>query len=131
MAKKKTGPAKVQDDHGMLMLCKGTCCGYLFVHQGRCYDAAAGQVDATAEQAATHNKLLDQAMVHGLDTTCEIGQGSSFYVLPGSQSVTTWMGTVLGAAVVSGSTVTFRRSGRQFTGRRSKDGDAINFVRTA
>jgi hypothetical protein len=55
------------------------CLGYLYdaTAQGhRIYDAEFGAMNVTPEQAKIHNQLLDKAIVEGLDTTCEIGQGN-------------------------------------------------------
>ena len=58
-------------------------------------DSPDGRVEAiTPEQAETHNKLLSEVLITGLDTNCEVGQGGTFYYSP-AKGVTTWVGTLV------------------------------------
>jgi hypothetical protein len=52
-----------QDEDG-----KDTYLGALFFWPGHgCFDPTFGKVDVTQEEAETHNRLLDEAMLAGLD----------------------------------------------------------------
>jgi hypothetical protein len=93
---------------------KDTCLGYLFyASEHGVYDAAHGKVDVTPEQADVHNKLLDQALINGLDAHCEIGQGNTFYLREGR--IITWLATVIAPALTrQGKHCAFVRRGREF-----------------
>jgi hypothetical protein len=43
------------------------------------------------EASSIHTKLLDQALINGLDTRCEVGQGGTFHLSDGR--ISTWLGT--------------------------------------
>lgn len=107
------------------------CLGYLLASpEHGVFDAEYGKVDVTPEQAQEHNRVFDAACVKGLDETCQIGQGNTFYV--NGDEVATWLGTVLGKATHLGRRVTFTRNGRTFLskGYAKKDGDPLFFTRT-
>jgi hypothetical protein len=119
------------DEHG-----EDTCLGALFFWPGQgCFDPTFGEVDVTQEEAEIHNRLLDEAMLSGLDNGCEIGQGALFCATRGPRqdryiTVTTFNGTPVGAATMSGSrTLSFSRGSRQFRGVIRKDQDAVFFRR--
>lgn len=111
------------------------CLGYLMHFTGHgVYDAALGRVEVTPEQADIHNKLLDGAMLKGLDENCRVGQGGSFYVgsIEGRTAIKTFVGTVVSAQVtINGRSLTFRRNGNIFRGRMSNQHDLFNFRRVA
>jgi hypothetical protein len=105
---------------------KDTCLGYLFhAPEHGVYDASHGKVDITPEQADIHNMLLDQALMNGLDTHCEVGQGGTFYV-DSDGRVITWLGTEIGPAPL-GHYGTFIRNGKTFraTYSRGDDDDTV------
>lgn len=109
------------------------------------FDATFGKVEVTPEQAAAHNKLLDEALIEGLDNRCEVGQGGQFYCggVYGDPakplSVKTFTGVVLAERVRSslparrtggGLDVEFDRKGKTFRGRwKPAEGDLTFFER--
>ncbi len=94
---------------------KEVCLGYLIVHEGRAYEPTFGVVDVTAEEAETHNRLLSQAEIDGLDRNCKIGMKGVLYWSNGR--VETYMGArVSDGATKSGNTVVFTRNGKAFRG---------------
>jgi hypothetical protein len=111
------------------------CLGYLVCFEGHgVYDPSFGRVEVTRENADIHNRLLDAAMLEGLDQNCEIGMGGSFYV--GKQEGRLVIKTFLGALVSSdctqnGNSVTFVRAGNSYRGRMSHEHDLFNFRRVA
>jgi hypothetical protein len=98
---------------------KDTCLGYVFhTPEHGVYDAAHGKVDVTPEQAEIHNKLLDQALINGLDTHCEVGQGGTFYLSDGQ--IKTWLGTVIAPALSRrGKHYSFVRGGKELHARET------------
>jgi hypothetical protein len=109
------------------------CLGYLihFPEHGT-YDANLGRVDVSPDEADTHNHLLDEAMIEGLDDNCQVGQHGSFYLgkKDGRTVVQTFVGTVVSNDVSQrGSSITFRRKGRAFRGRARKHCNLFNFRR--
>lgn len=123
------------DNLGSLITLKGqnACLGSLmdFGERG-VYDAEYGRIDGlTPAEAATHNELLDQALIEGLDTRCAVGQGGNFYlkVLPHHCEVHTFTGKVVAdSVVVTGAkrrTLGFTRAGRRYKAAWPKDGDLI------
>jgi hypothetical protein len=111
------------------------CVGYLvFFKEHGVYDPSLGRVEITPEQAEIHDRLLDEAMLAGLDQNCEVGMGGSFYV--GKQDGRLVIETFLGALVSNdctqhGCVVTFTRAAKQYRGRRSRDHDLFNLRRVA
>jgi hypothetical protein len=121
---------------GSLITIAGTdnCLGYLMTFDGRgTFDAEYGRVDISKENADTHNRLLDEAMLKGLDENCEVGMGGSFYAQKDKQGksvVKTFMGTLVSDNVtISGRVLTFRRAGKVYRGRTSLEFDLFNFKR--
>jgi hypothetical protein len=123
------------------------CLGCLFhSEQHGTFDPTFGKVDVTKEQADIHNRLLDEAMLDGLDKNCEVGQGGTLYFKPGTNGtpldkrgphfvahcnqVTTWGGTVVSTNVEKkGNSITFKRAGKTYRGRLQRDADCFNFKR--
>ena len=122
---------------GSLITIAGTnqCLGDLLHAPGHgTFDPTHGRVDVSAEQAKLHNEALDKAKLEGLDANCEIGQGGYFYFSRNPMTVKTFMGTVVStdcALSASGANLTFRRAGKVYRGRLSKQNDAFNFRRIA
>lgn len=111
------------------------CLGDLMDFAGRgVYDATFGKVDVSPEDARKHNDALTQALLEGLDTNCQIGQGGTFYlgVTDGRAAVKTFTGiTVTTDVTVKGSTITFRRHGKVYRGRKQKDAECFDFRRVS
>lgn len=110
---------------------KDCCLGELihFPEHGT-FDPNFGRVDVTKEEADIHNKLLDTAMLEGMDKKCQIGQGSHAYYVGGK--VTTFIGTVISEDVaVKGLIITFRRGGKVYRGHLSRRGDSFNYRRVS
>lgn len=105
--------------------------GHLLVHEGRAFDPSFGCVDVSPADAKTHNQLLDEALLSGLDN-CRIGQGGHFYwVRKPNLRVHTWTGLLVSDNVsVQGRNITFRRNGMVFSGKITKGVESFNFVRT-
>ena len=90
-----------------------------------------GTVHCTAEEAKEHNRVLDEAMLKGLDDNCQVGQCGTFYYC-GDGQVTTFCGTVIALAARYGKVgIVFVRKGRTFKGRISKHAQCVTFMRTA
>jgi hypothetical protein len=106
-----------------------TCLGYLLDFAGRGVFSPDGKVEITKEQADTHNRLLAEAEIAGLDR-CEIGQWGTFYWSP-QKGVTTWTGVKVANYTLNQSqtVLTFRRGEKVFRGRLKKDADCFNFKR--
>jgi len=107
------------------------CLGYLMDFTGHgVFDANYGKVEVSPEHASIHNKLLDEAMLKGLDESCAVGQGGTFYYVNGQ--VTTFMGTVVSENTrINGKSLTFQRGSKTYRGRLQKDADCFNFRRVA
>ena len=138
MATKRTRLTREDlENIGSLITIKGTntCLGDLMHFAGHgTYDPDHGLVPVSKEEADTHNKLLDEARLNGLDRNCEVGQGSFFYFTGKApdRNVTTFVGTVVSTDVrVKGQSITFVRKGKTFRGRLSKNFDSFNFRRVA
>jgi hypothetical protein len=111
------------------------------------FDATFGKVPVTPEQAEIHNRLLDEALVEGLDNRCEVGQGGQFYMHGTPDStltlcVKTFTGTVvadytdIGVKPFRGKKtvfdVEFDRKGKTFRGRWTPaEQDLTFFVRVS
>jgi hypothetical protein len=102
---------------------KETCLGYLFHFPGRgVYDAKHGKVDVLPDQANTRDKLLDQALINGIDDHCEVGQGNKFYVIDGQ--IKTWLRTLIAPALKRrGRRYVFVRGGKEFRATKSLEDD--------
>ena len=131
--------AVVLDNLGSLVTHKDgvedRCLGYLMQFPGHgVYDASLGRVKVTPEEADTHNRLLDDALLQGLDDNCQIGQHGTFYVgkHESRTAIKTFLGTLVSTDVsVNGHSLTFRRKGKTFRGRMSRQHDLFNFRRVA
>jgi hypothetical protein len=109
------------------------CFGYLFEFPGHgTYEPTFGKLDVTSEEAGTHNALLSQAEISGLDNNCAVGMGGMFYTRnTGSRKiVVTWLGDEVSQDVrIKGSVLTFQRKGMTFRGRLRKAEDCFTFRR--
>jgi hypothetical protein len=105
------------------------CLGYLMnFNEHGIHEPNFGGLDVSKEEADIHNKLLDSAMLNGLDENCQIGQGGTFYFVGGK--VTTWAGAVVAAsASTKGRSITFARNGKVYRGILQKNADCFNFNR--
>lgn len=131
---KKTKRKPVFEHVGSLITYKDgdgdTCLGYLFLHEGKAYEPSFGLVDVSPADAETHNRLLSEALVKGLDDRCEIGMCGSFYVSSDRKHVKTWTGeAVADLRDLRDGRYEFVRNGMTFVGR-IKD-EVIDFTRTA
>jgi hypothetical protein len=123
------------NDHGLLISDDGHCLGYLmdFGEHG-IYEPSLGKVDVLPDVAETHNRLLDEGLLLGLDNNCEVGQRGTFYLSKrnGSPQVTTWLGIVVSSRVrLRGQVITFWRGNRTYRGRLRKGADCFDFRRVA
>jgi len=119
----------ITNNHGLLVN-DGTLVGYLFNFQGHGIFSPDGKVEVTAEQVDTHNRLLADAEIKGLDDNCQVGQRGTFYYVKGQ--VTTFTGNVVASPSlvrVNGKSITFQRGTRLFRGTLQKDADCFNFKR--
>ncbi len=109
------------------------CLGYLFEFAGRgIFEPTFGKLEVSAEEAKTHNRLLSQGEIAGLDQHCRLGMGGVFYSrqVQSQTIVVTWLGEEVSREVrVKGSVLTFRRKGMTFRGRLRRDQDAFGFRR--
>ncbi len=109
------------------------CFGYLFEFPGHgIYEPTFGKLDVTSEEAKTHNALLSQAEINGLDNNCAVGMGGMFYTRnTGSRKiVVTWLGDEVSQDVrIKGSVLTFQRKGMTFRGRLRSNADCFAFRR--
>ena len=107
------------------------CLGYLFEFPGRgIFEPNFGKLEVTSEEAKTHNRLLSQGEIEGLDKHCAVGMGGMFYSRQaGSQTVVgTWLGQEVSRDVqIRGSVLTFRRKGMTFRGRVRRKEDGFGF----
>ena len=56
------------------------CLGYLFEFPGHgIFEPTFGKLEVTSEEAKTHNQLLSQGEIEGLDKHCGVGMGGMFY----------------------------------------------------
>lgn len=116
------------DDNGGLLTFEKDgvthCLGYLFYAENHgVYDAVLGKVDITREVAERHNKVYDEALIKGLDETCEVGQGSNFYRY--GKEVRTWIGTVVGQLSKVGRSRVLVRNGRRFECKCRKGEESV------
>lgn len=111
-----------------LLIKDGHCVGYLFNFQGHGTFSPDGKVEVTQEQMDTHNRLLSEGEIKGLDECCQIGQCGTFYYVKGQ--VQTFVGVVVCESPrVRGNVLTFTRKGKTFRGRLQADADCFNFKR--
>ncbi len=115
-------------DHG-----RERCFGYLFEFPGHgIFEPTFGKLAVNAEEVKTHNRLLSQGEIEGLDQHCGVGGGGTFYTrrTESQTIVVTWLGQEVSREVrVKGSVLTFRRKGMTFRGRLRREQDAFAFRR--
>jgi hypothetical protein len=118
---------------GSLLTVVGTdnqCLGSLLEFPGHgIYDAYYGKVEVSKADADAHNKVLDEALIKGLDENCSLGQGGTFYAK--GCKITTFLGTEVATGQLVGKTLTFERAGKTFRGRISDQDSCFNFRRIA
>jgi hypothetical protein len=109
------------------------CFGYLFEFRGRgIFEPTFGKLEVSSDEAATHNQLLSQGEIDGLDHNCAVGMGGMFYTrqLEGQTVVGTWLGEEISREVQArGKVLTFRRKGMTFRGRLRREQDCFGFKR--
>ena len=109
------------------------CLGYLFEFPGRgIFEPNFGKLEVTSAEATTHNRLLSEAEIEGLDQNCAVGMGGLFYTrkVDGQTRVMTWLGEEGSRNVqVHGNVITFQRKGMTFQGRLRQQEDAFAFRR--
>lgn len=109
------------------------CFGYLFEFAGHgIYEPTFGRLDVSSEEARTHNVLLSQAEIKGLDEHCAVGMGGLFYTRQrqGQRVVVTWLGEEVSREVcICGQVLTFQRKAMTFRGRLRQHEDAFGFKR--
>jgi len=109
------------------------CFGYMFEFPGHgIFEPTFGRLDVSSEDAKTHNQLLSQGEIAGLDQNCAVGMGGMLYTRKqnGKSLVTTWLGEVISRDVrVRGESITFQRNGMTFRGRLRNNQDCFGFKR--
>jgi len=109
------------------------CFGYLFEFAGHgIFEPTFGKIDVSSQEAKTHNELLSQGEIAGLDQNCAVGMGGMFYTRKqdGRTIVTTWLGEEVSRDIqVNGNVITFNRNGMTFRGRLRRDEDCFHFKR--
>lgn len=109
------------------------CFGYLFEFAGHgIYEPTFGKLNVSSEEVQTHNQLLSQAEIKGLDEDCAVGMGGTFYTRKTDCQtlVVTWLGEVVSRDVqIRGQVLTFRRQAMTFRGRLRKHEDCFAFKR--
>lgn len=114
---------------------KGTdqCLGSLLHFDGRTFCPRNGLVPVSKEAAEVHNKALDEALIRGLDETCQIGQGNMFYFCGGQ--IRTFSGMIVADDVrITGrlrKTVYTTRKDRRFRGVLRKNRNSFFLKRIA
>lgn len=94
------------------------------------FDPTHGRVDVTPEQAKIHNQELSKALIDGLDTRCEVGQGGFFYYEP-TIGVRDFIGVMVAEksairrSVGDYNYIEFDRKGRCFRGKPHRNDDSI------
>jgi hypothetical protein len=109
------------------------CFGYLFEFPGHgIFEPTFGKLDVSPEEAKTHNQLLSQAEIDGLDRNCAVGLGGLFYTKKAQNRiiVVTWLGQEVSQEVqVRDRMLTFTRKDMSFRGRLRQDEDCFGFKR--
>ena len=109
------------------------CFGYLFYFPGRgVFEPTFGKLDLSPEAAKTHNQLLSQAEIDGLDQNCALGLGGRFYAkkAEGRTIVATWLGQEVSREVqIRNAVITFARNGMILRGRLRREDDCFSFKR--
>ena len=124
-------------NRGSLLTCRDNgrerCFGYLFEFPGHgIFEPTFGKLEVSAPEAQTHNALLSQAEIEGLDKNCAIGMGGMFYTqkVDGHIRVVTWLGAEVSRDVRrQGEVLTFRRKAMTFRGRLRPGQDSFGFKR--
>ena len=123
------------ENHNGLLVKDGQCLGYLFNFTGHGVFSPDGIASSiTPEQVDTHNAVLAQAEIKGLDDCCEVGQHGTFYYINGRVQTFTSAIVAEGCSVrKAGQVITFARNvggiKKVFRGRLQKDADCFNFKR--
>ena len=122
------GSLMTWQDHG-----QERCLGYLVEFPGHgVFEPNFGKLEVTSEETKTHNQLLSQGEIDGLDNHCAVGMGGLFYTrkVDGQIRVMTWLGEEVSRNVqVHGNAITFQRKGMNFRGRLRQHEDAFAFRR--
>lgn len=109
------------------------CLGYLMEFPGHgIYEPTFGKLEVTSEEARTHNALLSQGEIAGLEHNCAVGMGGTFYTrkADGRTIVVTWVGDEVSQDVqIKNNVLTFHRKAMTFQGRLRKDRDCFAFKR--
>ena len=109
------------------------CFGYLLGFSGHgIFEPTFGKLKVSSREAKTHNELLSQGEIAGLDQNCVVGMGGRFYTKRKNDHtiVTTWLGEEVSRDVqVNGNVITFNRNGMTFRGRLRPDEDCFHFKR--
>ena len=109
------------------------CFGYVInFHDHGVFEPTFGKLDVSPEEAKTHNQLLSQAEIDGLDQNCAVGLGGRFYTRKpaGRAIVATWLGQEVSREVqVNRTVITFTRKGMTFRGRLRREEDCFYFKR--
>ena len=109
------------------------CFGYLMEFAGQgIFEPTFGRLDVTLDEARTHNQLLSQAEIKGLEENCAVGLGGKFYTRQqdGRTLVVTWLGEEVSRDVcVHGAVLTFCRQAMTFRGRLRPHEDCFAFKR--
>lgn len=135
MKTKKQTPEILNRGSLMTYIDQGTerCFGYMYHFPGHgVYEPTFGRLEVAPDEAQTHNRLLSEAEVKGLDQNCGVGMGGMFYTkrLEGRTIVVTWLGDEVSREVrISGQVLTFQRKGMSFRGRLRRGEDAFFFKR--
>jgi hypothetical protein len=134
--RRKQAPAEILNRGSLLTyLDKGRerCLGYLFEFPGHgIFEPTFGKLDLTAQEAQTHNQLLSQGEIEGLDQHCAVGMRGVFYTRQADKQtvIITWLGEEVSREVqIHGSVLTFHRKGMTFRGRLRQQQDAFAFKR--
>lgn len=125
---------KIESDNGLLVYDDNgetRRLGYLFNFSGHgVFDAFLGNVDISPDDVDRHNGLLDECLLLGLDQSCKVGQGGTFYWSDKPLLVKTFLGTLVSDRVEkTGRNITFYRKRMTFRGREQRDADCFNFRR--
>jgi hypothetical protein len=109
------------------------CFGYLFEFPGHgIFEPTFGKLEVSPEEAKTHNQLLSQTEIDGLDRDCAVGLGGLFYSKKAQNRiiVVTWLGQEVSQEVqVRDRMLTFTRKGMSFRGRLRQDENCFGFKR--
>ena len=128
---------KLLNDNGLLVLAdQNCCCGYLLVSPVHgVFEPNIGKIDVSQAEAETHNKLLSEAEIAGLDN-CKLGEQGCLYMTEEKGKVTavkTYTGTIVSTEVKeSGNkrrSIIFKRNGKVFKGIKPTESDLFGFKR--